>query len=57
MLIGLSFSYASFTALVVIAAIANSVYHPADYALLTASVERGRLRRAFSVHTFSGNVG
>ena len=57
MLIGLSFSYASFTALVVIAAIANSVYHPADYALLTASVERGRLGRAFSVHTFSGNVG
>src|SRR5262245_59162970 len=35
----------------------NSVFHPADYAILNASVTRGRLARAYSVHALSGNIG
>ena len=37
--------------------IGNSVFHPADSAVLSASVDRVWLGRAFSVHTFSGNIG
>jgi MFS family permease len=33
------------------------VFHPADYAILSASVDRGWLGRAFSIHTFTGNIG
>jgi MFS family permease len=33
------------------------VFHPPDYAILTASVDRGWLGRAFGIHTFAGNVG
>jgi len=40
-----------------IAGIANTVFHPADYAILAASIDRSRLGRAFSVHLFSGNLG
>ena len=44
-------------ALVALAGIGNSVFHPADYAILSASVERAWLGRAFSIHTFTGNLG
>jgi MFS family permease len=37
--------------------VANSVFHPADYALLSAKIAPARLGRAFSVHTFSGFLG
>lgn len=37
--------------------LANSVFHPADYALLSARIASKRLGRAFSVHTFSGFLG
>ncbi len=37
--------------------LANSVFHPADYALLSAKIAPGRLGRAFSIHTFSGFLG
>lgn len=50
----------SFPVLVLLAAVAgfgNSVFHPADYAILSASVDRRRMGRAYSVHTFTGNVG
>ena len=40
-----------------IAGLANSVFHPADYAILNASVDKARIGRAFSIHTFSGYVG
>lgn len=39
------------------AGIANGVYHPADYALLSSSVEAPRLGKAFSIHTFAGFLG
>lgn len=35
----------------------NSVFHPADYALLSARVGDGRIGRAFSMHLFAGYVG
>ena len=41
----------------VAAGIANGVYHPADYALLSSSIEGERLGKAFSVHTFAGFLG
>jgi MFS family permease len=37
--------------------IANAVYHPADYAILSARVRASRIGRAFSVHTFAGMLG
>ena len=35
----------------------NSVFHPADYALLSASIDENRIGRAFSLHSLSGTVG
>ena len=35
----------------------NSVFHPADYAILSGSVDKDRMGRAFALHTFSGNLG
>jgi MFS transporter, FSR family, fosmidomycin resistance protein len=37
--------------------IANAVYHPADYAILSARVMPSRIGRAFSVHTCAGMLG
>jgi MFS family permease len=37
--------------------VANSVYHPADYSILGAVIDPGRVGRAFSIHTFSGFFG
>ncbi len=41
----------------VLVGIANAVFHPADYAILGAVIEPGRLGRAFSIHTFAGFLG
>lgn len=40
-----------------IAGIGNSVFHPADYSLISSSISEERLGRAFSIHTFVGQVG
>ena len=40
-----------------LAGLANSIYHPADYAVLSASVSGERMGRAFSLHTFAGFAG
>ena len=37
--------------------LANSVFHPADYAILSAQIAPVRLGRAFSIHTFAGFLG
>src|SRR6476646_7060938 len=58
-LIGLGM-HLSYPALIVAAALlglANSVYHPADYAILSAHMDETRMGRAFSIHTFAGFVG
>lgn len=49
--------YPLLLAMMVLAGVANAVFHPADYVLLSAAVPEGRLGRAFSVHTFSGHLG
>lgn len=43
--------------LISIAGIGGSIFHPADYSIITASVEESRMGRAFSLHTFTGSVG
>lgn len=53
-------AFGGYTAMLILAAvagIANSVYHPADYALLSASISNKRIGRAFSLHTFAGFAG
>jgi len=42
---------------IAIGGIGDSVFHPADYAILNGSVSQERMGRAFSVHTFSGHIG
>ena len=37
--------------------IANTVYHPADYTILSATVDHKRIGKAFSIHTFAGYLG
>lgn len=56
MAIGFTTSYWAVLVLFMIAGVANTVYHPADYAILNARVTPHRLGRAFSIHTFSGNI-
>src|SRR3954452_14165085 len=43
--------------LAMLSGLGNSVIHPADYAILTASVNPERIGRSFSLHTFVGHVG
>ncbi len=40
-----------------VAGAGNSVFHPADFALLNASVNPNRLGRAFSIHGVGGSLG
>ncbi len=49
--------YSALVASLVLAGLANAVYHPADYAIMNASVARERMGRAFSIHTFAGYLG
>jgi FSR family fosmidomycin resistance protein-like MFS transporter len=56
-LIGFFPSYPMLIALMVIAGLGNSVFHPADYAILSSAVEQRRMGRAFSIHTFGGHAG
>lgn len=56
-LLGLHLSYAALIACAVLLGLANSVYHPADYAILAEHMDEARMGRAFSVHTFAGYLG
>jgi MFS family permease len=56
-LLGLHLSYAWLIASAVLLGLANSVYHPADYAILSAHMDETRMGRAFSIHTFAGFLG
>jgi FSR family fosmidomycin resistance protein-like MFS transporter len=37
--------------------IANTVYHPADYSILSAAIDGKKIGKAFSIHTFAGYLG
>jgi MFS family permease len=56
-LVGLWPSYPVLLLLMVLAGLGNSVFHPADYAILSAAVDSRRMGRAFSIHTFGGYAG
>ncbi|MCK1385955.1 MFS transporter [Bradyrhizobium sp. 21] len=56
-LLGLHLSYASLIASAVLLGLANSVYHPANYAILAEHMDEARMGRAFSIHTFAGYFG
>ena len=56
-LMGFAATYWQVLILFTIAGIGHSVFHPADYAILNASIEPSRMGRAFSIHTFSGHLG
>jgi MFS family permease len=55
--IALTASYLWLIAAALLAGLANCVYHPADYAILSDTISEARIGRAFSVHTFAGFVG
>ncbi len=50
-------SYGALVVFTVLMGVGNSVFHPADYASLSARIDPGRLGRAFSIHSFAGNLG
>ncbi len=54
---GLATSIPMLFALAAIAGIGNAVFHPADYAILSSSIDPARMGKAFSLHTFAGNLG
>jgi MFS family permease len=56
-MLGLHLSYPWLIASAVLLGLANSVYHPADYAILSAHMDEARMGRAFSIHTFAGFLG
>jgi len=43
--------------LALVGGMANSVFHPADFAILSGRVAERRIGRAFSLHAVSGNLG
>ena len=54
---GLATAYWQILILAMLSGLGNSVIHPADYAILSGSVDSSRIGRSFAVHTFVGHVG
>ncbi|GAC1337518.1 MAG: MFS transporter [Beijerinckiaceae bacterium] len=53
-------AYPTFACLMIasaLAGIANAVYHPADYSILSSAISPPRIGRAFSFHLFAGYLG
>ena len=57
LLTGLATSYWMLLAVALLAGMGNSVFHPADFAILNAKVDPKRLGYAFSTHGIGGNFG
>lgn len=55
--VGAAEAYWLMVALTTAAGVGNSVFHPADYAILAASVDDKHLGKAFSFHLMAGNLG
>lgn len=55
--VGLVDSFWVMIAMFAIAGMGNTVYHPADYTLLSQHVPADRIGQAFSLHTFAGMLG
>jgi MFS transporter, FSR family, fosmidomycin resistance protein len=56
-IVGLVDSFWVMVAMFAVAGVGNTVYHPADYSLLSQHVPSDRIGQAFSVHTFAGMLG
>jgi MFS transporter, FSR family, fosmidomycin resistance protein len=54
---GFATAYWQVVVLALLSGIGNSVFHPADYAILSGSIDPARLGRSFAFHTFSGSIG
>lgn len=54
---GLAPAYWALLPAAVLMGLGNSVFHPADYAILSHHVAAKRMARAFSVHTVGGTLG
>lgn len=55
--LGVADSYWQLLAFAVLLGLGNTVFHPCDYSILSATAPKAWLGRAFSVHTFAGYVG
>ena len=55
--IGFADTYLTLFVLALLAGIGNSVFHPADYAILARTINQSALGRAYSIHTFTGFFG
>ena len=55
-LVSMAHSFWAFAAIAVLGGAGNSVFHPADFAILNASVNQNRLGRAFSIHGLGGSL-
>ena len=56
-LMGLCTSFWQLAVLCFISGAGNAVFHPTDYAILNSSINPARMGRAFSLHTFTGQIG
>ncbi|MDP3693572.1 MFS transporter [Bradyrhizobium sp.] len=56
-MLGLNLNYPWLLVCAGLLGLANSVYHPANYAILSAHMNEARMGRAFSIHTFAGFLG
>ena len=54
---GFTTAYWQVVVLALLSGVGNSVFHPADYAILSGSIDPARLGRSFAFHTFTGNIG
>ena len=54
---GFATAYWQLVVLALLSGVGNSVFHPADYAILSGSIDPVRLGRSFAFHTFAGNIG
>lgn len=57
LLLSVAQSYQTILVAAALSALANSVYHPADFTLLNRNLSRPRIGHGFSVHALSGSLG
>ncbi len=56
-LLGIADSWAMLVLAVVVMAMGNCVFHPADFSILNGSMDERYMGRSFSIHTFAGHLG
>ena len=56
-LFGVATAYWQLVVLAALAGVGHTVFHPADYAILSARVSERRMGRAFSIHSATGYAG